>query len=79
MCKKNNDKKDQLLRAPRVGKHNSTRVDEGRKTRNILAIKMQGTNRSGERGRRAGYRCDPRAELRLGEREEEQGEDNNGV
>ena len=24
-------KKDQLLRAPSVGKHNSTRVDEGRK------------------------------------------------
>ena len=25
-------KKDQLLRAPSVGKHNSTRVDEGRKS-----------------------------------------------
>ena len=24
--------KDQLLRAPNVGKHNSTRVDEGRKS-----------------------------------------------
>ena len=24
-------KKDQLLRAPSVGKHNSTRVDEGKK------------------------------------------------
>ena len=41
-------KKDQLLRAPSVGKHNSTRVDEGRKSWNLLAIKMQGTNRSGE-------------------------------
>ena len=68
-----------MLRAPSVGKHNSTRFDEGAKSCNLLAIKMQGTNRSGERGRRAGYRCDPRAELRLGEREEEQGEDNNGV
>ena len=25
-------KKDQLLRAPSMGKHNSTRVDEGRKS-----------------------------------------------
>ena len=40
-------KKDQLLRAPSVGKHHSTRVDEGRKSWNLLAIKMQGTNRSG--------------------------------
>ena len=38
--------KDQPLRAPSVGKHNSTRVDEGRKSWNLLAIKMQGTNRS---------------------------------
>ena len=37
----------QLLRAPSVGKHNSARVDEGRKSWNLLAIKMQGTNRSG--------------------------------
>ena len=29
--------KDQLLRAPSVGKHNSTRVDEGRKSWNLLA------------------------------------------
>ena len=33
-----------------VGKHNSTRVDEGRKNRNLLAIKMQGTYRGGEGG-----------------------------
>ena len=40
-------KKDQLLRAPSVGKkHNSTRVDEGRKSWNLLAINLQGTNRS---------------------------------
>ena len=42
--------KDQLLREPNVGKHNSTRVDEGRKSWNLLAIKMQGTNRGGEGG-----------------------------
>ena len=43
-------KKDQqqLLRAPSVGEHSSAQVDEGRKSCNLLAIKMQGTNRSGE-------------------------------
>ena len=45
MCK-NKIKNDELLRPPSVGKHNSTRVDEGRKSWNFLAIKMQGTNRS---------------------------------
>ena len=44
---KERKKKDQLLRAPGVGKHNSTRVDEGRKSSNLPAIKMNGTNRSG--------------------------------
>ena len=43
-------KKDQLLRAPSVGRHNSTRVDEGLNGRNILAMKMQVTNRTGEGG-----------------------------
>ena len=43
-------KKDQLLRAPSVGRHNSTRVDEGRNSSNLLAIKMQRTNRSGRGG-----------------------------
>ena len=44
-------KKDQqLLRAPSVGKQNSTRDDERRKSSNRLAIKMQGTNRSGKGG-----------------------------
>ena len=47
-------KKDQLLRAPSVGKHNSTRVGKGRNSWNLIAIKMQGTNRSGE-GRRPCY------------------------
>ena len=33
ICKKKGGKKrDSLLRAPSVGKHNSTRVDEGRKS-----------------------------------------------
>ena len=40
-------KTDQLLRAPSVGKHNSTRVDEGRKS-------LHCTNRS-EQGGRACY------------------------
>ena len=48
-------KKDELLRAPSVGRHNSTRVDEGGKSGNLLAIKMEGTNRSGEGWRRACY------------------------
>ena len=43
------------MRAPSAGKHNSTRVDERRKSLNLLAIKMQGTNRSGWGGRRACY------------------------
>ena len=43
-------KKDQLLKAPSVGRHNLTRVDEERKSCNLLAIKMQGTNRCRERG-----------------------------
>ena len=30
ICKKKKKKKGQLLRAPSVGKHNSTQVDEGR-------------------------------------------------
>ena len=41
-------KKDQLLRAPSVGRHDSTRVNEATKSSNILAIKMQGTTRTGE-------------------------------
>ena len=56
-------KKDQLLRAPSVGKHNSMRVDEGRKGRNLLAIKMRGTNRT--------WWGDPGSELRLRGREKE--------
>ena len=48
-------RKDQLLRAPSMDKHNSRRVEEGRKSRNLLDIKAQGTNCSGEGGRRAGY------------------------
>ena len=48
-------KKDQLLRAPSASKNSSTRVDEGRKSWNLLAIKMQGTNRCGMGWRRACY------------------------
>ena len=39
-----------MLSAPTVGRHNSTRVDEGRKSWFFLAIKMQDTNRSGVTG-----------------------------
>ena len=45
--------KDQLLRAPSVGKHNWIRRESTREER--TEIKMQGTNRSGEGGRRACY------------------------
>ena len=40
------------MRAPGVDKPNSTRIDEGRKGRNLtsLAIKIQGAYRSGEAG-----------------------------
>ena len=44
-------KRDQVLKAlSSVGTHISTRVGEGSKSCNLLAIKMQGTNRSGEGG-----------------------------
>ena len=49
------NEEDQVLRAPSVGKHNSTRVDEGRKGWNLLAIKVRYTNRSGQGGRRVCY------------------------
>ena len=57
-----------------MGKHNSTPVDEGRKSFNLLAIKMRGTNRSG--GGEKSLLCDPGSELRLGGREEMKGEGN---
>ena len=43
-------KKDPLLRARSVGRHNSTRVDEGRKSSNLLAVNLQGTSLTGEGG-----------------------------
>ena len=57
-----------------MGKHNSTRVDEGR-AEIFLAIKMQGTNRTGEGGRRA---CSVTPDLSYDWEEEEKrkGEDN---
>ena len=57
----------QLLRAPSVG-NSSTQVDEGRNSSCLLAIKMEGTNRSGDGGEKS-LRCDPGSELRLGGRE----------
>ena len=48
-------KMEQLLRAPRVGEHNLTHVDEARMSWNRPAIKMQGMNRSGYGGRLACY------------------------
>ena len=56
-----------MLRARRVGRHNSTRVDGGRKGWRLLAIKMQGTNRGGEGPEEPALR-DPGFELRLGGR-----------
>ena len=50
--KKNKRERDQLPRAPSVGRRDSTRrVDDGRKSsRLLLATKMQGTNTSGGGG-----------------------------
>ena len=64
----------QLLRAPSVG-NSSTQVDEGRNSSCLLAIKMEGTNRSGDGGEKS-LRCDPGSELRLGGREKKKGEYN---
>ena len=61
-----------------MGKHNWTRVDEGRKSCNLLAIKMQGTNRSGEAGGKS-LLCDPGSELRLGGREKRRANKINGM
>ena len=65
---------DQLLRAPSVGNHNSTRVDEGRKSWNLLAIKMQATNRSGEGGEEPDMW--PRIWITTRREREQKGEDN---
>ena len=57
-------KKDPLLRAPSsVGRYNSTRVDEGRKCRILLATKMKARTVVG-RGEE-GPLCDPGSELLL--------------
>ena len=54
------------VRAPTVDKHSSTQVDEGRKKScNLLAIKMQVTNRVGEGGEEPAIKCEPGSELRL--------------
>ena len=72
-------KKDQLLRAPSVGKHNSTRVYEGRKSWNLLAIKTQGTNPVVRRGGEKSLLRDPGSELRLGGRENRRAKIINGM
>ena len=48
-----------------MGGRKSTRVDEGRNARNLLAITMQGTKRSGEGRGGESLLCDPGSELRL--------------
>ena len=58
-------------------RHNSTRVDEGRKCRILLATKMQGSTVVG-RGEK-GLLCDPRSELRLGGREKRSAKIINGM
>ena len=57
-------KKDPLLRARSVGRHNSTHVDEGRKSGKLLTIQMRGTNRRWVGGEKS-LQCDPGSELRL--------------
>ena len=49
------NKRDQLLRAPSVRKRISMRIDEGRKSQNLLAMKRQGTNLWLGSGTRAWY------------------------
>ena len=56
--------RNQLLRAPTVGGRNSTRVHEESKGSSLVAIKMQGTNRSGVGGEKR-LLCDPGSELQL--------------
>ena len=56
-----------MLRAPSVGRYTSTRVDEGRKSGNLLAKK----NARGQKS----LLCEPGSELRLGTRERKKGED----
>ena len=65
-------KKDQLLKAPAssVGKHNSTRVDEGRKSCNLLAIKNARHESQWGEGEKS-LLCGPGSELRLGRTEKE--------
>ena len=57
-----------------MGRHNSTHVDEGRKSGKLLTIQMRGTNRRWVGGEKS-LQCDPGSELRLGGRENK-GEDN---
>ena len=57
--------RDQLLRAPsRVGRYNSTRVDEGKKCSLLFAIKMKARAEVGRE--EEGPLCDPGSEVLLG-------------
>ena len=58
-----------------MGKHNSTRVDEGRKSWNLLAIKNV-MHEPWSGGGEQSLLCDPGSQWRLGEREKKKGEDN---
>ena len=64
ICKIQNKKRDQLLRAPSsVGRYNSTRFDEVRKCWLLFAIKMKASAEVGRAGE--GPLSDPRSELLL--------------
>lgn len=53
ICKTEVKRTEQLRARSSVVRHNSMFVDEGRKLRSILAIKMKGANHSGGGKRRA--------------------------
>ena len=66
ICYNKKIEKDRLLEAPSVDRRNSTRVDKRRKGWNLLATKMQGTNRTvGRTGGKEPAICDPGSELQL--------------
>ena len=70
-------KEDQLLRAPSVSKHNSTRVDEGKKSWNRLAIKN--ARHEPHWGGGKSLLRDPGSELRLGGRDNRRARITNGM
>ena len=64
-------KKDQLPRVPSVGRLNSTRVDEGRKSWKSSRDKNAKARTVVGRGGEKSLRCDPGSEVRLGEIEQQ--------